>query len=62
MLLAGDDDVHAMIHAGSACRGVRGGAAALAEVGLACGRALRARLVVGADGPRSHVRQLAGAH
>ena len=35
--------------------------AALAELGLACGRRLRARLVVGADGPRSYVRQLAGA-
>ncbi|KAK9825846.1 hypothetical protein WJX81_003187 [Elliptochloris bilobata] len=38
-----------------------GGAApgALAELGLSGGRRLRARLVVGADGPRSHVRQLA---
>ena len=43
--------------------GAGGGGApgALAELGLAGGRRVRARLVVGADGPRSHVRQLAGA-
>lgn len=38
-----------------------GAPGALAELGLGGGRRVRARLVVGADGPRSHVRQLAGA-
>ena len=38
-----------------------GAPGALAELDLGGGRRVRARLVVGADGPRSHVRQLAGA-
>lgn len=33
----------------------------LAEIGLDSGQTVRARLVVGADGSRSRVRELAGA-
>ncbi|GBF91599.1 FAD NAD(P)-binding oxidoreductase [Raphidocelis subcapitata] len=44
----------------SGSTGGGGAANALAELRLSCGRALRCRLVVGADGGRSRVRELAG--
>ena len=50
-----------MWHQFSACSGAGGAGNQLAELALADGRRLRARLVVGADGARSRTRQLAGA-